>query len=342
MKRLPGLRWRERTASEASEAVADPDVGLQSGWTGGPRLVTGAVTVVLWSALLAGPAGLAVAVVGGASAGPVRASAAVVDRVGEQAAVCEFAQRLVLAWLETPRGREQQLAGLVDVTGLVLAVVPWSASDPATAGVVRVGPGVWAVTVGVTVTAPRGSGSAPAPVRRYFQVPVQDDVGGLVAQALPAPVAAPAAGAVSVLGYPDQAGLADPAAVAAAEFLSALLTGVGDVTRLVSPGTVIRPVRPAPYTAVSVTEVWADRDVAAGPPPAGGRLGLLVTAEAAGGPRQQISVQYALTLTARGGRWEVSAVDAAPMLRAGPAPAAPAATPSGTAANPMVTSGPGE
>ena len=45
MKRLPGLRWRERTASEASAASADPDVRLR--WR---DVMTGAVvTAVLFT-----------------------------------------------------------------------------------------------------------------------------------------------------------------------------------------------------------------------------------------------------------------------------------------------------
>jgi hypothetical protein len=108
--------------------------------------------------------------------------------------------------------------------------------------------------------------------------------------------------------------------VASGEFLVALLTGAGDVDRYVSPGTAIAPVTPPPYSAVDVTDVTTDRDVLQMPvPPATGEtVRVLVTARATAGPRQQIGVQYALTLIARAGRWEVRVIDLTPVLgRAG-------------------------
>ena len=290
---------------------------LQSQWTGGSHLATRAITVVLWSALVSGPLALALAALLLLSlAGPAPTNAApAVDRAGERVAVQEFAQRFVVAWLQTPQGQEKQLASYVKVPSLRLAEVPVTAQGPATADVRQVGPGLWTVTVGVNVT-PAAAGTSPAiPARRYFQVPVRFAAGALVAAALPAPVAAPAVAEAPGLAYRQRASLAHPLATSVGEFLAALLTGAGEVTRYASPGTTVVAVTPAPYTAVVVTDVMVDRDLPADrvAPAPGDQRRVLVTARASSGVRQEISVQYALTLLARAGRWEVKAVDPAPM-----------------------------
>lgn len=307
---------REPLAEPGAEPKAPPDVGLQARWTGGSRLATRGATAILWSALAAGPLalvlGLLMVLAISAPAPSARAPAA--DRSGEQVAVEEFAQRFVVTWLQTPQGQEKQLSPYVQVAHLTLPEVPWRAEAPATASVARISEGLWTVTVAVTLSA-RGS---PAE-RRYFQVAVKYLPSGngaaLVAAALPAPVAAPLAAAAPELAYRYRASLADPVATSIGEFLSALLTGQGDVTRYVSPGTVVAAVSPPPYTAVTVTDVLVDRELAGGTAPASGeRLAVLATARATAGPQQVVDVQYALTLLARAGRWEVKAVDPAPAV----------------------------
>lgn len=299
-------------------APADAPVRLQSQWTGGSALATRAATLVLWAALASGPLALAVAVLVLLSlSGPAPTTARPTDdRAGEQAAVEEFAQRFVVLWLQTPQGQEKQLAPFVKVPSLTLAALPSVASDADTAGVLQVGPGLWTITVGVNVTAPPAvDAPATAPVRRFFQVPVRYDVGALVAAALPSPVAAPPIAAAPELAYRYRADLTHPLATSVEDFLAALLTGTGDVTRYVSPGTTIAPVTPAPFTSVVVTDVQVDLDLPANEaaPAPGDQRRVLITARASGGTKQEIGVQYALTLVARAGRWEVKAIDPAPM-----------------------------
>ncbi len=303
--------------SQAGHPQPMGDVRLQARWTGGTLLATRTATAVLWSALVAGPLALVLAVLvvlsGPGTSADVAAPAA--DHSAEQAAVEEFAQRFVVTWLQTPQGQEAQLAPYVQVVHLTLPEVPWQADAPATASVGRLGAGRWSVTVAVSVSAP-GSPTR----RRYFQVPVSYVSGGggggaMVAAALPAPVAAPIAAAAPELAYRYRADPAGPVVTSIGEFLTALLTGQGDVTRYVSPGTVIAAVNPPPYTAVAVSDVMVDRDVAGGTPPTSGqRLAVLATARVTAGPNQQIDVQYALTLLARAGRWEVQAVDPSPQV----------------------------
>lgn len=323
----------EAHAGDEPDQPAEPDLRLQSRWTGGSRLATRTATALLWTALLAGPAGLALTVLQGGGSGQRTAPPAppvAIDRAGEQAAVSEFAQRYVVTWLQSPRGQEKQLAPYVNVAGLTLPEVAWVATQPAAADIRRLDGGAWTVLVGVTVTAPQPPGATAAAPRRYFEVPVRYQAGALVALALPTPVAAPAAAAAPPLAYRYRAIGDELLARSVQEFLSALLTGVGDVTRYVSPGTQITPVLPPPYRTVEVSDVMVDRDpmTGAGSPTPGAQLRVLVSASAAAEANQQIGVQYALTLAARAGRWEVRALDPTPAVASAPPAAAGAPGPS--------------
>lgn len=311
--------WRKPEQAEKSTEPVDPDAGLQVRWTNGANLRTRCITYGLLSALAAGPVALGLAVGQVATGAPTAASAPVsaADTGGEQVAVGEFAQQFVLAWLQTPRGRESSLVGFVDIASLQLPNKPVVATQPSTAQLTPAGPGIWSVTVGATVT------DAAGPSRRYFQVPVQYVGGAMVATSLPAPMPAPGTAAAPELAYQYTASISDPSATAAGQFLSALLLAGGDVTRYVSPGTAIAAVSSAPYTAVRVLEVRTDQDLRDSPMvvPRGGDLHVLVTAQATVSAEQQVTVQYPLTLRVRAGRWEVASVDPVPLTSTHPRPA---------------------
>jgi hypothetical protein len=314
----------------AAAAVAGPGdtigepgdaAGLQAGWTGGSALATRAATVGLWAALLAGPMALLLAVwlLRGVPAQPAATVPVHEAPAGERTAVQAFAEHFVVTWLQTPAGLERPLDQFVAAPTTItptLPRTPWVPSLPATADLVDLGDGTWSVTVAVTVTPPGRGPSVGA--RRYFQVPVTYQEGRLLAQTLPAPVPGPQPAEPVELGYPYRAAVDDAPALAAQGFLAALLTGAGDVTRFLSPGTSVTPIDPPPYTTVEVHEILADTDLTSAPatPRQGEQLQLLVTATAAAGADQEISVQYALTLAARAGRWEVKALEPAPVHEA--------------------------
>jgi len=335
---------RHRAAQTAGPAGPDQDValdelvsddaeaprrgGLQSQWTGGPALATKLATGALWTALLAGPAALLLAGSSALVAAPAAPAPAVVDRAGEQAAAAEFAGRLVRLWLTSVRGQEDQLRALVPGTDISLPEVAWASGPMTTADVRRQPDGTWLVVTAVTGSAAAGAPvarpaadsrtPAPAPTVRFYAVPVRVDDVGLVALTLPAPVPAPTtASAGPRLGYRHQVAPTDPLVASVGQFLAALLTGTGEVTRYVSPGAAINPVTPAPYTAVEVSAVVTDHELVAGAaaPADGTRLRVLVTAKGTAGPQQYAVVQYPLTFTVRGGRWEVTAIDPAPALQ---------------------------
>jgi hypothetical protein len=167
---------------------------------------------------------------------------------------------------------------------------------------------------------------------RYFAVPVvaSDTAGGTGAftvTAAPAEIAGPgtATAAASPLTNPLPA---DGGVVSSlGEFFDAYLTGVGEVDRYLSPGTALTAVSGSGYTSVAVEQAAADSDVAGGSVPGDGtvvRVQVHVTAtDATGG---QWPLVYTLTLTARSGRWEVTALQAG-----APAKIATAKAPSSTA-----------
>jgi len=315
------------SGEEKSAAPADPDTQLQARWTNGANLKTRGVTYGLMAAVIAGPVALALVVNQASSAAPASAPqvALPADTSGEQVAVGEFAQQFVLTWLQTPRGKESALAGFVDTANLQLPLKAVTASQPSTAQLIHAGPGMWSVSVGATVT------DAAGLARRYFQVPVRYVAGSMIATALPAPAPAPGTTATPELAYQYTAALSEPLASMVGQFLGALLTGTGDVTRYVSPGTSITSVTPAPYSAVRVLEVRTDQDLRDSPMvvPRGSDLHVLVTAAATVSAEQQITVQYPLTLKVRASRWEVASLDPAPLTNAQPRPSLTGTTAAG-------------
>jgi hypothetical protein len=323
MKLLSRLRREDSSPDQvdADEGAFDPEAAAadetptRHQWTGASAMTTKAMTLLLWCLLIAGPVALVFQLMTPPPPAPVVQADNTDAQAGERTAVSGFAEDLVVTWLTTPRGQEKMLERFVtDASSLTLAEKPWTVTDPATAYIESTGQrGVWAVTVAVTVA----EGKDQPPVRRYFQVPVRYTEGSaLRAQTLPAPVAAPAVAVADRLSYRYRATLTDPVAAAANDFLSALLAGSGDVARYVSPGSEIAAIDPAPYTTVVIEDVMVDDDPAEDgtSPESGEERHLLVTATVTAAAKQDVTVQYALTLAARDGRWEVKSIDLAPVV----------------------------
>lgn len=295
-----------------------------------------AATVGLMSCLVLAPIG---AVAGGAallqssSPPPPAVNTAATDLSNERAVAGEFAQRLVTAWLTTARARPEPLLALVeDAQVAVLPEQPFNATDPAVAGIVRVGD-IWSVTVAVTVTDARDMTE-----RRFYQVPVQVRGAAVTAITLPATVSAPVVEAPPRTGYRYQLNPVSAAGVTVTQFLAAYTAGAGDVSRYLTPGTALSPLTPAAYTDIRLDDLRSDADISGDDIPRDGqRIRVLAQAVATVTPKQAVSVTYALTLTARASRWEITAIDPVPVLapqaaRVGerPAPTAAANSPTGT------------
>lgn len=315
------LKFRKpREEASETEAAAEETQASALSWTGGSAAATKVISYLLISSLVAGPLSLLaigwlILTATGPAPAPVTSgdTATVVD---ERSAVQGFAEDFVVTWLTSPDGEEDRLAVFMDdYSGVTLPTVPWSVSNPTAAGIEETEDGTWSVTVAATVGGKKQPG-----LRRYFRVPVTYLDGALAAAALPTPVSGPQLAVEARLDYRYRATNSDAVSVAAGEFLNALLVGSGDVTRFISPGASIRAVSPAPYTVVELEDVLVDQELTEGDatPETGRTLHLLVTAIATATADQQITVSYALTMTAREGRWEVAAIDASP--RTLPAP----------------------
>ncbi|WP_203338616.1 conjugal transfer protein [Nocardioides limicola] len=314
------MKLKSHSANEPEDLAAAP--GRSDGtpsaaleWTAPAAWITKVTTGALWCCLAAGPPalGLAVWAVWNAPApAPVTVASTQPGTLDERAAVEAFAVDYVITWLTTTRGDEKALARFLPTTaGAALPESGWLVRDAAVSGIDQV-EGAWSVTVAATVAAEAAEES-----RRYFQVPVAYEAGALIATMLPAPVAAPGLANPPGLAYRHRVTPADPVAAATAEFLHALLV-TGDVARVIVPGTPIRPVTPPVFAAVKVTSVYADRDrIPTDAPSDGDEIRVLVTAT--GTPSSDtasLAIGYALTLQARAGRWEVAAIDAAPVTKA--------------------------
>lgn len=153
----------------------------------------------------------------------------------------------------------------------------------------------------------------------------------LRALTLPQPTTGPSSGEGADLDYSQQISLTSALGASTGEFLNAYLAGQGDISRYLSPGVQVQAVTPKAYAAVNVTQVYArqgDADSSGGPstgqtaaldttqddPEDGARAQVLVTATLTGLNQQQTGAQFALALTARAGRWEVSGVQTVPAL----------------------------
>ncbi|NGN63191.1 conjugal transfer protein [Streptomyces sp. A7024] len=320
--------------SDETAAVADV-----SRLTLASRLVRG----LLWTLIITSPllalAAFAQASNGGSSpaAKPAPAKAA---SSSDGSGAAGFAELFVTAYTAAGRGQESSLVPYYPAAKqLRLTTDPGTVrADQATTVGMRQGPhGAWSITVAVRLeTTPaaksRGKGRAERdeedaqPALRYFQVPVQaatQKAGSraYVALALPSEVAAPKQAKTPALAYGQMAPASDqdPRVQTARSFLASYLAGQGDLSRYLSPRTRLSPVTPAPYEAVEVEEFAADRQMGEGPPPDGVRMRLLIQATATRG-EQATPLQYALTLTSRAGRWEVTSLDPAPAFATTPNP----------------------
>lgn len=285
---------------------------------------------VLMACLVAGPLALAVATVAvfvAPDAAPVRAAGDTSAAARAQAG--EFGVRVVTAWLGSTR-EDNRLSGLIGGGGdqTVLGSSPVPVADLQVAAVEPAGEQAWSVTVAGTMAAAAAEKDelaepgAPAPlVRRYFQVPVVvAESGGMTSLALPSVVPGPALVSDRVeLDYPTAVPTSSVLGTTSSEFLTALLTGVGDVTRYVSPGVTLATDTTPTFTAVKVSAVVAAKDSSDFDPTAAPAdhqtVRVMVSGAGSVGADQSVPLQYALTFTGRAGRWEVSQVDPAPKWR---------------------------
>lgn len=320
------LRLRRRGERDAQAqlpgvaAATDQDLVVSAGasWLSRAAII---------GCLAAGPLAMAAVVLapfGSRAVAPAAVAADPSASVRVQAG--EYGLRVVAAWLGSTRN-EDQVSELIGGAGqLMLGASPVPVKDLQVAAVQPAGDQVWSVTVAGTLAAlpesdsPSTEQDPAGSARRYFQVPVVvASSGALTSLGIPAVVPGP--GLVSdrvTLDYPTAVPTSSVLGKTSSEFLNALLAGVGDVGRYVSPGTTLTPGAPM-FTAVKVSSVVAAKDSSAFDPtqaPADGQqVRVIVSAVGSISADQVLPIGYALTFTGRAGRWEVTTVDPAPKWR---------------------------
>lgn len=336
----PGFFAGLRNRRSVSKAGTSPGSERRSRWRGGRDVTTSdahqwtngsqwrarVMTIGMVAAMVAGPVALGMQLSQGEPV--VQSTGTGYDErmMNRRDVAGERARQTVRAWLSATASNQGAL------TALVPGLDPNSVSFPekaARVGDVQVtqllpsGPGVWTATVSADVTAD-GSKSA---AHRYFRVPVAVS-GSASASAqpltLPAEVPGPGRRVPQVrASYPNSVAQSDPAYGMTAQFLSALLTGQDNIGLYERPGTSIPSITNTPWKSVRITRLDVDDSRALGQV----RLDdtkvhvLATVALSAQEPKNgavdaksESSATYALTLTSRAGRWEISSLDAAPQL----------------------------
>lgn len=130
-----------------------------------------------------------------------------------------------------------------------------------------------------------------------------------VATALPFVVPAPLGARAPALEVGRPVEVSDAMGTRVSRFLTALLTGNGEVNDYTAPGANIRPVRPAPFTSVQATEMSS----ASVPGPVK-TVDVLVSVMGIDRLGRQVPMTYPLELTQRANRWEVAKLMQAPVL----------------------------
>lgn len=289
-----------------------------STWTQGRQTGAHLISVLMIAALICAPFSLFMA--WQAVSRPV-AAAPVISSEGlavEQQQAGAYAAGFVAEWLGAWKDHPGQLGDYVDVNTLrTLSEVPAEYRDLTVAQITpNEGSDIVTVVVSTSVKElapdPQKEGSAIETwPRRYFQVPVVVTDAGMRPVGLPVPVAAPSSTGNVQLAYAKPLPSGEPAAQTVMAFLKAYAAGDGDLSVYVSPGSEISPITPAPYLAVESVDLRVDTD-APKTPRDGAQLRVLATVTLTSQLDQTVTSTYALTLTARATRWEISSIDPAP------------------------------
>lgn len=187
---------------------------------------------------------------------------------------------------------------------VVLKSAPWS-TQHADSGFGNID--LWSVVVGAFVK-PVGR----APQIRHYQVPVAVIDGTLRAVSAPALVNGPTLGFDPELAYPQQLGAGNDLYDTVAGFLSAWLTGGGDLQRY-SASPNIHPFSPAPFTQVAVSSIAAGSAIPV-VPAEDYTARILVNTTAQDADMATTVLSYPLTVSFRGGKWFITDIDLTPKL----------------------------
>jgi hypothetical protein len=293
-----------------------------SEWTAGRGFGQKAVTGALIVAVACGPLALVNATINGQPRQAVAQVAVDAPLTAQEQSAGEYGAAFVAAWLGASREDEGTLAAYINPAAVgQLSATAWKYRDLAVVSVEKTDESdLMSVVVAANVEEFDMESESGATVwpRRYFAVTVRVTDAGLSVVGLPAPIAAPAKEESAVrLAYGQTVLQTSSARQTVEAFLSAYLAGSGEISRYVSPGSEISAITPAPYMTITVTDVKSDVEPS-DTPSTGSVVRVLATAEVSSASDQRLTTTYALTLTARDGRWETTSVDLAPLESAVP------------------------
>lgn len=280
-----------------------------------PLLAIRAVQIVLWLLVMTGPvAAFLVASQMSSIGNRLDALATAADVVGppDTSGAEGFAELFIATYLGVGEDTTDALAPFMD--GVALDGVEtgtWSAVRTTSLGTHVVSPGYYSVLVAAEVV---GVGLddhiAWAPVgTRYYSVGVIETTAGWSVTGLPTMIPPPAKAAASELLIEHFDGLAAMPGVDQLlyDFLGALLTGDGDLTRYTSPSSSIVAVQPPPFASVEVLRAGSAET-------SDGLIEVGAVVRATDGDGRVQILEYALVVEQRDGRWEVSNLLPAPTL----------------------------
>lgn len=306
-----------RLRRPGTNAVAVPDESTPTGVDVGSPLrhwwMPRVIAAGLWGLVAA-----AVVFAGLAWARPAASSTPLSVVVGEQARwdVAGFAELFVAQYVDAGDGDEALLAPFLGgETPSALAGADsggWFASSTTTTAIVDTGRERWRVTVAAALLRRDSESTSYVSIGvRFFEVEVVATGSGLSATSLPWIAPAPQVGdrVDSEWGRADVPESGDPLADTTERFLTALLTGNGELGRYAAPGSDLRAV-PATFDTVDLDRLASRTDAE------GGRwVRAWVKAESA---ESLLWLTYDLQVTERDGRWEIAAMGPAPVVTESP------------------------
>ncbi|MEY9211494.1 conjugal transfer protein [Thermobifida halotolerans] len=304
-----------RRAERSDAAEPSPVVGERPWFapadSAGVRQV--AARVGAWTGLLCGPVALALCWFTTASPPPPAPQATVEEARWAAAGPAGWAEQAVAAYLDGDIDAVRDYFPTVSDADLPDAHAPRPGLRMGVVGVQELAPGYWGVTV--AVGAPREEAQAPAV--RHFALGVAASGDGWVATGLPSEVAVAVPEAAVPVDYEPRPLPRGPVGETVRAWARAYLLADGELDRYLAPGFSQRPLWPTRYTDLDVDSVTVrsgQEERVEGIPADGAVVEVLARLHATDAEGRAWGLEYALTLTARSGRWEVSALAPAPAL----------------------------
>ncbi|MBY8862728.1 conjugal transfer protein [Nocardia sp. CA2R105] len=164
---------------------------------------------------------------------------------------------------------------------------------------------------GTTTSASNASATA-GPGRQYYRVAVSVAAGRVRALSLPAAVDAPGRGSDLALANQNSCSPDTPFGQVVSGFLTAYLTGSGDLSRYTVPNSGMVAPAPAPFVSVETATVSTDTT---GCGTGGGTARVLATVNPKATDGASPTLAYPLTMIFSAGQWQVQRIDPLPPLR---------------------------